>query len=252
MLLVFGGTTEGRRCAAALASGGRPFLYSTRTPVDMPAFLGMRVRHGALTPAALVALCRAEDVRGIVHAAHPFADQLHATVQAAAETLALPVWRFERARPPRSVDPLVHYVPSLTAAVEALRTLDQAPLLALSGVQTIPVLRPFWQTHTTYFRILDRPESWAVVDEAGFPHAGIIAGPPDMDARVIGDIVRARAIRVMLTKESGVPGGQPAKIAASRATGVPLLIVERPVLPASFRLVADEAALMAAIAAAAP
>lgn len=209
----------------------------------------MRLRHGALTSAALVGLCRSEGVRGIVDAAHPFAGQLHAAAAAAAAALGLPVWGFERARPPRTDDPLVRYVPSLAAAAEALLALGEAPLLALTGVQTIPALRPFWLVHPTCFRILDRPESWVVVEAAGFPPAGIIAGPPDMDARVITGIIRSRGIRVMLTKESGVPGGQPAKIAAARATGVPLLIVERPALPALFHRVSDEAGLLAAVAA---
>ena len=90
MLLVFGGTTEGKRCAAALAEAGLPFIYSTKLPVVMPELPGMRLRHGPLTVEALTALCHAEKVRAIVNASHPFAEVLHATV-AAADRIAEPI-----------------------------------------------------------------------------------------------------------------------------------------------------------------
>lgn len=250
MLLVFGGTTEGRRCAEALAQHGSRFFYSTRTLVRMPALAGMRTRHGALTGADLVALCRADHVDAIIDAAHPFAERLHATIAEAATTLDLPVWRFERPSPPRVADPLVHYVPGFTDAVETLTRFDRSPLLALSGVQTIAMLRPFWETREMFARILDRPESWALAEAAGFPRTHILAGPPETSAETLAATIRRLGARVMLTKESGEPGGQSTKMAAASMTGTTLLIVARPVLPPVFRCVADEAELLARIDAA--
>jgi precorrin-6x reductase len=247
VLLVFGGTTEGRRCAEALAQHGRHFLYSTRSLVRMPDLAGMRTRHGALTGANLVALCRTDHVDAIIDAAHPFAERLHATIAEAATTLGLPVWRFERPSPKRLADPLIHYVPGFTDAVETLTRLDRSPLLALSGVQTIPALRPFWETRETFVRILDRPDSWAQAATAGFPRTHILAGPPESTAEMLAATIQRLGARVMLTKESGEPGGQSTKMAAASMTGTTLLIVARPALPPVFRCVADEAELLARI-----
>jgi precorrin-6x reductase len=53
----------------------------------------------------------------------------------------------------------------------------------------------------------------------------------------------------MVTKESGASGFQSTKMAAAQATGTPLLIVQRPALPPTFRRVTTEAELLARIAA---
>lgn len=249
MLLVFGGTTEGRRCAQALADRALPFVYSTKDPVPMAPLPGMRVRHGALTPDALEALCRAEGVRGIVHAAHPFAANLHATIAETAGALALPVWRFERSYPERARDELIEYAPSWPAALEQLHSIDREPLLALSGVQTIATLRPFWQSRLAYFQILDRPRSWALADASGFPRERLLADMPGPDPERIIARISELNIRVILTKESGTSGFQAAKMAAAHATGTKLLIVERPALAPMFRCVTSEAELLERVAA---
>jgi precorrin-6x reductase len=249
MLLVFGGTTEGRRCARALADHALPFVYSTKDPVAMPPLPGMRARHGALTPDELAALCRAEDVRGIIHAAHPFAERLHAAIASTAKALDLPVWRFERCYPERAVDGLIEYVPSWAAALERLDGIDREPLLALTGVQTIATLRPFWSRRPAYFQILDRPGSWALAASCGFPRERLIAGMPGGDPAPVAAKIRELDVRIMVTKESGASGFQSAKMAAARATATPLLIVQRPMLPPVFRCVTTEADLLARIAA---
>jgi precorrin-6x reductase len=249
MLLVFGGTTEGRRCAQALADHALPFVYSTKDPVTMPPLPGMRVRHGALTPDALAALCRAEDIRGIVHAAHPFAAHLHAAIAATAAAFDLPVWRFERCYPQRAGDGLIEYVPSWAAALERLDRIDREPLLALTGVQTIATLRPFWSRRPAYFQILDRAGSWALAASSGFPRDRLIAGLPGDDPALVVAKIRELKIRIMVTKESGASGFQSTKMAAAQATGTPLLIVQRPALPPTFRRVTTEAELLARIAA---
>jgi precorrin-6x reductase len=182
---------------------------------------------------------------GIIDAAHPFAERLHPTIAEAAATLDLPVWRIERPCPPRTNDPLIRYVATFPDAVATLARLDLAPLLALSGVQTIAALRPFWERRETFVRILDRPESWAVADAAGFARTHIIAGAPETDADALGAMIRRLGVRVMLTKESGEPGGQSAKMQVAVGTDTMLLIVARPALPARFRFVADMDELLA-------
>ena len=46
--------------------------------------------------------CRQNNIRLLVDAAHPFASQLHRTVDETSRTLHLPVIRFERKYPPRT------------------------------------------------------------------------------------------------------------------------------------------------------
>lgn len=248
MLLVFGGTTEGRHVAEALAAAGRRFVYSTKSQVGMPPLRGMQLRHGALTGDLLVALCRDEGVRGIVHAGHPFAEQLHRAVADASRRLALPVWRLERHFPARDPRPWLTYVAGYAAALECLVRLDREPLLALTGVQTIAPLRPWWERRRTYFQILNRPMSWALAQAEGFPREQLIGRAPWKDAAKLAGEIRRLGIRVLITKESGESGFQPEKSEAARLTQTPLIVIERPALPPDFRLVHDTGELLARLA----
>jgi len=251
MLLVFGGTTEGKRCATALSGAGEAFIYSTKTPVVMNPLPGMSPRTGPLTPEALMEFCRSESIRGIVHASHPFAEQLHSTISSTAEVLDLPVWRFERCYPAReNAGAHIRYVPDFVAAIEALQAMNRAPLLALTGVQTIEKLRPWWQTHPTFFQILDRPASWALAESLDFPRERLLARDPWYEPDALAAEIFILGIRMMVTKESGASGFQLVKMEAARRADVPLLVIQRPVLPACFQPVHDEAELLKRIAAA--
>lgn len=78
MILVFGGTTEGRMAVEVLEEAGTPYYYSTKTEEqDVALHHGIRL-HGALDHQAMVAFCREHDIRLLVDAAHPFAQQMPA------------------------------------------------------------------------------------------------------------------------------------------------------------------------------
>ena len=83
MILVFGGTTEGRKAAEVLEEAGSPYFYSTKTgEQDLTLQHGRRI-DGALDAEAMQAFCRARDIRLIVDAAHPFAARLHGSPSSA-------------------------------------------------------------------------------------------------------------------------------------------------------------------------
>lgn len=248
MLLVFGGTTEGKRVAHALSDAGLRFVYSTKLPVVMPPLPGMRLRFGPFDVPGLVAFCRAERIAGIVNASHPFASVLHRIVAEAAALAAVTVWRFERRYAARDrALPHLRYVPDFAAALATLATLGHEPLLALTGVQTIGKLRPWWERHQAYFQILDRPESFARAAAEGFPRGRLLAQPPAAEPEALVRTIAETGAKVMLTKESGFSGFQPVKEEAAARTGIPLLVVARPAVPASFIPVHSETELLAAV-----
>lgn len=248
MILVFGGTTEGKRAAAALSGAGYRFVYSTKLPVAMPPLPGMRLRHGPLTADALRSCCREERIHGIVNASHPFAEVLQATVAEVAAALGLPVWRFERRYPERDRSSAwLRYVPDFPGALAVLESLGREPLLAFTGVQTISKLRPWWERHSAYFQILDLPHSFALAESLGVPRERLFAHAPATEPDVLVRRVREHGIQVMITKESGESGFQSVKERTAALTRTPLLVVERPATPASFIPVCNETELLAAL-----
>jgi precorrin-6x reductase len=247
MILVFGGTTEGKKVAGILEKAACPYYYSTKTSIDFQAGAYGRYRHGALTTAQLQAFCRQHAIKAIVHASHPFATLLHATIHEAAHALSLPVLRFERHYPNREQHPLVKYY---TSYAEAMTWLEQHPvkrLLALTGVQTIAPLANYWKKHDTIFRILPRESSLALAEQAGFPKENLIREMPGDDLQQELAIIRQYNIGCILTKESGESGFLAIKIQAALQSNIPILIIERPALPDTFIPVSDEASLMAGL-----
>ena len=101
MILILGGTTEGRIAARTLEEAGKPFYYSTKgDEQEVTMHHGIRLQ-GAMDELDLEHCCREHNIQLLVDAAHPFAIQLHQTVEKVAHTLNLLVIRFERIYPPR-------------------------------------------------------------------------------------------------------------------------------------------------------
>lgn len=247
MILVFGGTTEGKKVADILEKAACPYYYSTKTSIDFEPGAYGRYRHGALTADALQAFCKTHAVKAIVHASHPFATILHETIHEGAQALSLPVFRFERSYPDRQEHPLIRYCTSYAAALLWLEAHPAKRLLALTGVQTIAPLADYWKRHDTIFRILPRESSLALAAQAGFPTEKLIREMPGDDLQHELAIIRHYGIDCILTKESGESGFLATKIGAALQSNIPILVIERPALPGTFIPVRNEASLMAGL-----
>ena len=220
MILVFGGTTEGRKAVKVLEEAGNVFYYSTKTGgQEVPLRHGIRI-DGALNREAMLVFCREHDVQLLVDAAHPFAVELHKTVIAVAEELRVPVVRFERIYPPRDADIVwlnsyddLHLPPSTT-------------LLATTGVQTISRLKHLEaQGVRVVYRILQREQSVALAHHQGADDSQLCFYEDGGDERLLLEQLRPDAI---LLKESGLSGGFREKVEAARELGIRIYAVCRP------------------------
>lgn len=238
MILIFGGTTEGRAAVRVVEEAGQPYFYSTRSEMQEVAAPHAERLCGAMDEARMTAFCRERGVRLIVDAAHPFAARLHATVARAAAACSLPVVRYERRYPPRTGECV--WCADYDDAVAKLEARGIERLLALTGVQTIPRLSAFWRRHDCRFRVLDREESAAAAEAAGFPRERLLFYHAGDDETALLEEVRPDAV---ITKESGESGYFGAKAEACRAAGIPLFVVERPPMPEGFVVVTGEVGL---------
>jgi precorrin-6x reductase len=232
MILVFGGTTEGRKTMALLEQAGLRYCYSTKTEVEMPAQTCGSYRHGAMSHGDLREFCESNSVRVIVHAGHPFAVELHETIAGA----GLPVLRFERAYPVRMAHALVHYFDDYVEVIAYLLAHPVRRLLALTGVQTIDRLKGYWTQHPVVFRILPRKSSLEMARRTGFPEELLIREMPGNEA----ELIQQYGITGILTKESGESGLLSVKISEALAAGIPIFIIRRPVMPVGFVPVGEE------------
>lgn len=235
MVLIFGGTTEGRIAVRVLDQAGTPYYYSTRgNAQQIECKHGTRVA-GGMDHDAMLAFCTTHDIRLIIDAAHPFASLLHATVGEVSGQLDIPVIRLERRYPERD-DSLV-WCDTFDEAIDYLETHDIRDLLALSGVQTIDKLRRYWEHHPCHFRVLDRDDSRNIAQRAGFPAENLLFWHEGQDELTLFRQLRPGAI---LTKESGESGHYDEKITAARQLDIPVIVIRRPALPDTFYIVNGE------------
>lgn len=235
MILILGGTTEGRAAVKVADEAGKPYFYSTKGEwQEVVCKHGTRLT-GGMDEEQMEAFCRQHDIRLLIDAAHPFAVRLHHTVDCTARTLGLPVVRYERKYPPRSAD--ICWCEDYADAMRKLEEQGIDSLLALTGVQTIGALRPYWERHATWFRVLEREASVALAQAQGFDTQRLVFYHPDEPETSLLEQLHPQAI---LTKESGETGGFLEKTEAARLLHIPVFAVKRPALPPHFITVTGE------------
>ena len=246
MILILGGTTEGRKAVATLDKAGKSFFYSTRSPLQqIDSKHAVRIA-GALDADALVEFCRNNHIRLIVDAAHPFASQLHDNIRRAGESLAVPVVRYERRYPDESATKSVIWCDGYDDAVAKMEEAGVTRLLALTGVQTIIKLKDFWKRHDCFFRILNREESLEKVIKAGFPMENTVYYDEEDDGS-IAQLIDGLHPDAIITKESGDSGKFTTKVGEANAAGLKVFAIKRPPMPDGFICVTGEFGLLKAV-----
>lgn len=231
MILILGGTTEGRKAVAVCDQAAKGFYYSTKGDRQIVDIVNGITITGGLDECAMESFCTEKGIRLIVDAAHPFAEALHTTVAIVSQRLRLPVVRYERDYPTR--DNSLLWFDSYDKAVDYLESNGIDNLLALTGVNTVSKLKRYWLRHNCWFRILDRDESRAIVSKVGFPADRIVYYKKD-DVNNNISLFSELKPKAIITKESGLSGGFVDKIKAAKRLNIPILVVKRPTLSQDF------------------
>ena len=158
-----------------------------------------------------------------------------------AESLDIPAICVERTYPER--DGSIRWCADYPDAIRRLEADGITRLLALTGVQTIAPLRPYWQGNECWFRILHREDSLEKALRQGFSPDHLVYYEESDTAALIARL-HPQAI---LTKESGESGGFEEKVSAAASAGIPVYAIRRPEMPDGFVTVTGENGLRRAI-----
>lgn len=230
MILILGGTTEGRIAAKVCEEAGKPFYYSTKTSQqDISCPHAIQI-YGGMDENEMEDFCKKNHIRLLIDAAHPFADKLHKNIAITSDKLRIPVIRLERSYIDEDKISATWFN-SYDEAIEYLTSHRITKLLALTGVSTIGRLKPYWQNNDCRFRILDREESRSIAEQSGFPLEKILYYNSDGNEHELFKSINPQAI---LTKESGETGGFSDKLDAAQRLNIPMLVIRRPTLSDKF------------------
>lgn len=223
--LIFGGTTEGRIAVEVCEEAGKPFYYSIKGSSQ-----AIKLHHGTLITggmdqAEMLAFCKNKEVSLLIDAAHPFASVVHKNIGWVAESLSLPIIRLERKFP--DIPASVRVAEDFDEAILMLNRISPNRLLALTGVNSISKLRPYWESHESFFRVMPIPDTELTLEQSGFPLSNIIYYDTELSDR---ELFRQVGPDLILIKESGESSGFKEKVEIALDLGIQVIVIRRPKL----------------------
>ena len=210
--------------AEAIAKAGLSGIYSYAGRTEAPMGQPIHMRIGGFGGIeGLSAYLTDNQITHVIDATHPFAAQMSTNAVAACTATNTPLIALERAPwTPSDGDRWTH-VPDIPAAVAALHGPAQRVFLAIGRQHLDPFAAQ--PQHHYLLRLVDPPTTPPPLPQAQV----IVARGP---FALAGDtaMLQTHRTQVVVAKNAGGKGAV-AKIAAARALGLPVLMIDRPLIP---------------------
>lgn len=224
-IVIFSGTTEGRKLSRELADSGAEVLVCVATEygkVDQGICSGVQVHAGRLNEEEMTRLLARQDL--CIDATHPYATQVTANLQMAAKQTGTPYKRLLR---PASMLP--EDCVTVQDADDAVRWLSgtQGNILLTTGAKELATFAALG-SQRLYARVLPLYSGLAACKEAGIPPAHIVAMQGPFGVELNKALLRQFSVRYLVTKDGGAAGGFAEKYEAARACDVGVVVLCRP------------------------
>lgn len=249
-ILIFAGTTEGRKLAEYASAQKIPCFVSTATEygAELVSDLeGIRLLSGRMDREEMGRFIRENGIRLVVDATHPFAREVTKNIRDACAAENVRYVRCLRGtggkkpgqqntdegtgdinRSGRSDTPGIISVSSVEEAVDYLRK-TTGNILITTGSKELHLYTAIDNYEERCFaRVLSTPE--AVVESArlGFKGRHLIAMQGPFSEEMNLALLHMTGARYFVTKESGREGGFEAKRTAAEKAGAALIVIARP------------------------
>lgn len=228
-VLVFGGTSEGRRIAQWLCERGASVTACSATTYGgelLPDDPRIEVLTRPLGHDGMRALIDEHNYACVVDATHPYATRITEHVAEAAAEKDLPYLRLLREGEPEgewmgAVD---------TAEAARLANKVEGNILLTTGSKELSVFTDAIDDFETrlYARILPVVSSVEHANELGIPTGHVIAMQGPFSASLNRALIEEFDIACLVTKASGAAGGFWEKVEAARDCGIELIVIHRP------------------------
>jgi len=171
---------------------------------------------------------RAEGITHVIDATHPFAAQMSRNAVEACTDAKVPLVALTRPPWMPVQGDEWQTVPDIAGAVAALDRPAARVMLAV-GRMHLAAFAPNPQ-HSYLLRLVDPPKA-----PLPFPQAEVIVDRGPFDEAADRALMQRFGVEIVVSKNAGGSGAY-AKIAAARALGLPVVMIDRPALPARAEL----------------
>ena len=264
-VLIFGGTTEGRLLSEAAVNGGAHVVLSVATDYgeevleDIQDMEGIDIHKGHLDTSKMISLI--DDVKPCVvfDATHPYAEEVTASVSAAAAAAGVKYVRIRRDIGAQAADPAgsaapvpdvkaapypnampetsagaaggaadITYVPDVSAAAAVLNRTAARAFITTGSRGAAAFGRVKDAENRLTIRVLPSEEAVKLCRDAGFKGKNIICMQGPFSAELNEAMFRAAGAEILVTKSSGKTGGFPEKIEAACRLGMKVIVITPP------------------------
>ena len=224
-IVIFGGTTEGRLLSRDLAKLGAEITVCVATDhgrEEQGNASGIRVLAGRKDTEAMAQVVANMDL--CIDATHPYAAEASRNIRTACSQEQTPYLRLLRQK--SKIPEGTKVFCSAIAAADWLRK-TAGNILLTTGTKSLGAFASLGGERL-YPRVLPLHESLSACEAAGIPHSNILALQGPFTQALNEALIRQLDIRYLVTKDGGQAGGFAEKAAAAAATGVALLLIQRP------------------------
>jgi len=228
-ILIFAGTTEGRKLSKCLSAAGVGHSICVATEygeiVQGPDSL-VNVHRGRMGQEEIRGFLQKGDFAAVVDATHPYAETITSNIKGAMEGLGIPRLRLERDREEYQENAV--YFQGNRECARALESIQGNILLTIGGKGLGEYCISQDMKNRLYVRVLPSMESISRCMEQGICGRQIIAMQGPFTTEMNEAMIRQYGISCLVTKESGKSGGYGEKLEAARRTGAAVYVIGRP------------------------
>ncbi|PZE20453.1 precorrin-6A reductase [Paenibacillus xerothermodurans] len=232
MILVMAGTSDARELALRIHQAGYPLVTTVVTDSAAKSMeeAGLPVLTGRLTADQIASLVKEQQIRSIVDATHPFAEEASKNAIHAAQTAGVPYIRYERGRLSFEGHPLIAYAEDYAHAAE-LAAARRGVIMLTTGSKTLHIFaeRLLGLPDTTVVaRMLPRKDNMDKCDELGIEQKNIVAMQGPFSKELNKALYQHYSVTLMITKESGKVGAVDEKLESALEMGIETIVIGRP------------------------
>ena len=230
-ILIFGGTTEGRKLAALLSKSKISCTVCVATEYGemvQKREEGPAVHKGRMTKEQMQKMVSEKEVLAVVDATHPYATDVSRNIKESLKESEVPYLRLKRdtSYEDETLEK-IEWFPDITAVKEALNK-TEGNILLTTGSKELHVLADSSLKERLYVRVLPGIESISLCEEQGIKGRQIIAMQGPFSADLNQAVMEQYEITCLVTKESGAAGGFLEKLEAACRTGTKVFVIGNP------------------------
>lgn len=234
-ILIFAGTTEGRKLSEYLAEAEINHTICVATEygeIVLRQHPFVKVHQGRMNQEQIERFLSNGKFDVVVDATHPFAKEITYNIQAALKEMgqigiSIPYLRLKRDGITERENGITYFETN-EECVKALEDTEGNILLTTGSKELYKYCVSEGIKHRLYVRILPSVESLSLCTEQGICGKQVIAMQGPFTTEMNEAIIRQYEIAYLVTKESGVPGGYQEKLNAAKRTGTKIFVIGCP------------------------